>query len=155
MDNEAGAPIVSTTDLHFTILGFISGTGEAVMCAIIFTADLPVSEIPVSWKLGLDITCNADDHSKVMAGGPTCTYLGKRIPCFFGTSPKARITSTLMADMLAFLDRLGVYDRSIASPFLLFYGHHSRMMLPFLKYVNDPSHKWDCYFGVPYTTHIW
>jgi hypothetical protein len=77
MDNDAGAPIGSTTDLHFTVLRFISGTGEAVMCAIIFKSDLPVSEILVSWKLGLDITCNADDHSKVMAGGPMCTYLGK------------------------------------------------------------------------------
>jgi hypothetical protein len=36
MDNEAGAPIRSTTDLHFMVLGFITGTGEAVMCAIIF-----------------------------------------------------------------------------------------------------------------------
>jgi len=35
-DNEAGCPIDATTDLHFTVLGFISGTGEAVMCAIIF-----------------------------------------------------------------------------------------------------------------------
>ncbi len=48
--NEAGRPIGSTTDLHFTVLGFISGTGEAVMCAIIFKSDLPVSEIPISWK---------------------------------------------------------------------------------------------------------
>jgi hypothetical protein len=29
MDNEAGLPIGSTTDLHFTVLGFISGTGKA------------------------------------------------------------------------------------------------------------------------------
>jgi hypothetical protein len=141
MDNEAGLPIGSTTDLHFTVLGFISSTGEAVMCAIIFKSELPVSKIPVSWKLGLDITCDADDHDNVMTGGPTCTYLGKKIPCFFGTSLKASITSTLLADMLAFLDRLGVYDRSIANPFLLLDGHHSRMMLPFLKYVNDASHK--------------
>jgi hypothetical protein len=35
-DNEAGCPIDATTDLHFTVLGFISGTGEAVMCAIMF-----------------------------------------------------------------------------------------------------------------------
>jgi hypothetical protein len=125
------------------------------MCAIIFKSELPVSKIPVSWKLGLDITCDADDHDNVMAGGPTCTYLGKEIPCFFGTSLKASITSTLLADMLAFLDRLGVYDCSIANLFLLLDGHHSRMMLPFLKYVNHASHKWHCCFGVPYATHIW
>ncbi len=108
------------------------------MCAIIYKSDLPVSKIPVSWKLAVDITCNADDHSKVIAGGPTCTYLGKRIPCFFGTSPKASVTSILLRDMLAFLDSLGMYDCSIASPFLLLDGHRSRMRLPFLKYVNDP-----------------
>jgi len=56
------------------------------MCAIIFKSDLPVSEIPISWKLGLDITQDPEDQRNVMAGGPTCTYLGKRIPCFFGTS---------------------------------------------------------------------
>jgi len=155
VDSEAGAPIGSTTDLHFTVLGFISGTGEAVMCAVIFKSDLPVSEIPVSWKLGLDITCNADDHSKVMARGPMCTYLGKQVPCFFATSPKASITTILLRDMLAYLDSLGLYDRSIASPFLLLDGHHSRMMLPFLKCVMDPSHRWHCCFGVPYATHIW
>jgi hypothetical protein len=80
MDNEAGLPIGSTTDLHFTVLRFISGIGEAVMCTIIFKFELPVSKILVSWKLGLDITCDADDHDNVMAGGPTCTYLGKKIP---------------------------------------------------------------------------
>jgi len=90
-----------------------------------------------------------------MAGGPTCTYLGKRIPCFFGTFPKASITSTLLKDMLAFMDTLGVYDRSIALPFLLLDGHHSRMMLPFLRYIGDRSHEWKCCFGVPYVTHLW
>ncbi len=44
-NNEVGAPIGSTTDIHCTVLGFISGTGEAVMCAIIFKSDQPVSEI--------------------------------------------------------------------------------------------------------------
>ena len=29
------------------------------------------------------------------------------------------------------------------------------MMLPYLKYINDPSHKWYSCFGVPYATHIW
>jgi hypothetical protein len=97
-----------------------------------------VREIPISWKTGLDIMVDdVDDHSKVMAGGPTCTFLGKPVPCFYGTSPKASITSTMLADMLAFSDKLGLYDRSIAHPFLLLDGHHSRMSLPFLQYVND------------------
>jgi hypothetical protein len=155
-DNEAGAPTGSTTELHFTVLGFVSGTGEPVMCAIIFKSDQKISEIPISWKTGIDIMVDdVDDHNKVMAGGPNCTYLGKTVPCFYGTSPKASITSTMLAKMLEFIDRLNVFDRSIAHPFLLLDGHHSRMSLPFLQYVNDPSHKWFCCFGVPYATHIW
>jgi hypothetical protein len=30
------------------------------------------------------------------------------------------------------------YYRSFANPFQLLDGHHSRMMLPFLKYINEP-----------------
>jgi hypothetical protein len=78
--NEAGRPIGSTTDLHFTVLGFISGTGEAVMCAIIFKSDLPVMEIPISWKLGLDIRKDPEIQYNAMARGATCTYLGKKSP---------------------------------------------------------------------------
>ncbi len=153
---DGAAPAGATTDLHFTVLPFISGTGEPVLCAIIFKSEQQISEIPVNWKTGIDLTCDdADDMAKVAAGGPTCTYLGKEIPCFYGTSPKASITSQLLADMLKFLDTLGVYDRTVAHPFLLLDGHHSRMMLPFLQYVNDPRHKWYCCFGVPYATHIW
>ena len=153
---DGAAPAGATTDLHFTVLPFISGTGEPVLCAIIFKSEQQISEIPVNWKTGIDLTCDdADDMAKVAAGGPTCTYLGKEIPCFYGTSPKASIISQLLADMLKFLDTLGVYDRTVAHPFLLLDGHHSRMMLPFLQYVNDPRHKWYCCFGVPYATHIW
>ena len=115
---DGAAPAGATTDLHFTVLPFISGTGEPVLCAIIFKSEQQISEIPVNWKTGIDLTCdNADDMAKVAAGGPTCTYLGKEIPCFYGTSPKASITSQLLADMLKFLDTLGVYDRTVAHPF--------------------------------------
>ncbi len=69
--------------------------------------------------------------------------------------PKASITSTMLADRLALLDKLRLYNRSIAHPFLLHNGHHSRMSLPFLQYVNDENHKWFCCFGIPYATHVW
>jgi hypothetical protein len=110
----------------------------------------------VNWKTGIDIMVEDADVIKVVAkGGPTCTYHGKEIPWFYGTSPKASITSQLLADMLKYLDGLGIYDRTVAFPFLLLDGHHSRMMLPFLQYINDESHKWYSCFGVPYATHIW
>ncbi len=38
-DSEFGAPIGATTDIHFTVLPFILGTGEAVMCAVIFKSE--------------------------------------------------------------------------------------------------------------------
>ncbi len=89
-------------------------------------------------------------------GGPTCTYHGKEMPCVYGTSPKVSITSQCLADMLKYMDGLGIYDQTVAYPFLLLDGHHSRVMLSFLWYINDDeSHKWYSCFGVPYATHIW
>jgi hypothetical protein len=29
------------------------------------------------------------------------------------------------------------------------------MMLPYLQYICEPSHKWYSFFGVPYATHVW
>jgi hypothetical protein len=156
VDSECRAPTGVTTDIHFTVLPFISGTGEAVMVALIFKSKQDVSEIPISWKTGIDITCeNIEDTAIVMRGGPTCIFQGKTIPCFFGTSPKASITTTLLTEMLKYLDRLGVYNRDVCHPFLFLDGHHSRMMLPFLEYINDPETKWFTCFGVPYATHNW
>jgi len=57
--------------------------------------------------------------------------------------------------MLKYLDPLGVYNQDICQPFLLLDGHHSRMMLPFLQYINEPKTKWFTCFGVPYAMHIW
>ena len=47
-NSECGAPTGATTDIHYTVLPFISGTGEAVLCAIIFKSELDISEIPIS-----------------------------------------------------------------------------------------------------------
>jgi hypothetical protein len=155
---DAAAPAGATTDIHFTVLPFISSTGEPVLFAIIFKSEQDIKDIPVSWKLGVDLavqTSEADNMKNIGKGGPTCVYKGKTIPCFYGTSPKASITSTLLADMFKYLDTLGIYDQSVASPFLLLDGHFSQMMLPFLNYVNDPSHKWCVCIGVLYATHIW
>ncbi len=75
--SECGAPTGATTDLYYTVLPFISGTGEAVMCAIIFKRDQDISEIPINWKTGIGITCNdIKDNEKVMRGGTTCYFQG-------------------------------------------------------------------------------
>jgi hypothetical protein len=94
-----------TTNIHFMVHPFMSRTGEAVMCAIIFKSEQDISKIPVSWKTIIDITCgNIEDTEKVIPGGPTCFFQGKKIPCFFGTSPKASITTTLPTEILKYLD---------------------------------------------------
>jgi hypothetical protein len=155
---DAAAPAGATTDIHFTILPFTSGTGEPVLCSIIFKSEQDIKGIPLNWKLGIDLTVESGDAEvieKVGRGGPTCFYKGKEIPCFYGTSPKASITSQLLVVMLKYLETLSIHDRSIAHPFLLLDDHHSCMMLPFLKYVNRPEHNWVYCFGVPYATHIW
>ena len=155
-DDPEAAPRGATTDINFTVLAFITGIGEPLMCAVIFKSELPVSEIPLSWKLGIDITVeDLEDRTIVMKGGPCCIYNGNDIPFFYGTAQKASITSALLTEMLKFIDECGVFDRSIAKPFLLLDGHGSRMMLPFLKYIHQPANEWMCCIGVPYATHIW
>jgi hypothetical protein len=125
-DPESGAQTGASTDLHFIVLAFLSGTGKAVLCAIIFKSEQNMSEIPISWKLGVDITVDDVNNKKMaMQGGPTCTYIGKEIPAFFGTSPKASTTSQLLADMLKLIDQCGIYNQSITTPFLLLDGHIS------------------------------
>jgi hypothetical protein len=113
------APTGATTDIHFTVLAFLSATGNPVMCAVIFKSNKHVSEIPISWKLGLDITKplhlgetlseTLALSSDAMEGGPTCRYNGIEVQYFFGTSPKASITSELLMSMLQFLDGLHVF----------------------------------------------
>jgi hypothetical protein len=34
-------------------------------------------------------------------------------------------------------------------------GHISRMMGPFLEYVNNPEHRWSAILGIPYGTRLW
>jgi hypothetical protein len=169
-DGSSKGIIGSVSDLHFTVLPFIAGTGEAVMCAVILKSEKSIEDTPLSWRYGIDVTKTLQHQSEddidmflkntgtgtAMAGGPTCYFRGKEIPCFVCTSPKASITSKLLADMLAFIDSYHIFDRSTGKkPFLLLDGHHSRMDLPFLDYIHGEGHEWACCIGVPYATHIW
>lgn len=166
---STAAPIGSTSDIHFTTLCFTSALGDPIMCAVIFKSQKKQCEIPITWKLGINITkdvltgttetetimLNYGDE-KAMSGGPRCMYNGKEIPCFTGCSPKASITSKLLADMMEALDKQACFDRSNGSkPFLLLDGHHSRLELSFLDYIVDPDHEWVVCIGVPYGTHLW
>ena len=165
---ESGV-IGSTTDIHFSVLCFTSGSGQPIMCAVILKSNKDISELPDTWKLGIDIRktmvegenelnifTNNFGENKGIPGGPRCTYNGKLVPCFVGCSPKASITSELLKQMLEQMDRYMLFDRTEGKmPFLLLDGHQSRFQLPFLKYINDSNHPWMVCFGVPYGTHIW
>ncbi len=75
LDSRCGAPAGATTDLHYMVLPFISGTGKAVMCVILFKSDQNVSEFPINWKTGINITCDdIEDKETIMRGGPRETY---------------------------------------------------------------------------------
>jgi hypothetical protein len=114
----------TTTDLHFTILPFISGTGEEIMCAVVLKSENPVSELPIKWIFGLDIMKNVESgenevevfqnnfsEGKAMGGGPTCRYNGVDIPCLFVLHQRvASITTKLLCAMLDYLDKLNVFS---------------------------------------------
>jgi hypothetical protein len=159
----------ATTDMHFTVLCFTNGLGVPVMCAVLMKSTKEISEIPLSWRLGIDIRKQAETgetrvdifnanfgEGKVMPGGPVCTYNGVEMPCFIGSSPNASITSELLAAMLETMDQRNLFDRTDGKrPFLLLDGHQSRVRLPFLRYINDEAHPWMVCLGVPYGTHLW
>jgi hypothetical protein len=161
----------ATTDIHFTVLCFNAGTGQPIMCAIILKSELDMSKIPLNWKYGIDITKylriegsdddeelfqNSSGLGEAMQGGTRCLFQGKLIPCFVCTSPKASISSSLLAEILRFIDSYGVFDRSgNKKPVLILDGHHSRFDLPFLDYIHDENNKWVVCIGVPYGTHFW
>jgi hypothetical protein len=166
----------AVNDDHFTFLCFQSGSGEPIMCAIIFKSERKTGEIPQSWKTGIDIrklrneAILPDSQNDVaqlyldnetledgaIGGGPVCTFRGKRIDCYCTCSPNASITSAILTDLLRTIDKHQVYDRLQGTkPLLLLDGHHSRMDLEFLEYINQPGTEWNVCIGVPYGTHLW
>jgi hypothetical protein len=154
------------SNIHFTVLAFISATGHAIMCAIIMKT---VADLPISWKLVIDISkeketgeallevYNNNLQTGMSIGGPRCIYLGKTIPCFVCLSPNASITSELLAKMLSTIDEAGVFVRNeeVGIPSFSSTATTVETRLPFLNYINDPAHLWKVCIGVPYATHMW
>ena len=84
-------------------------------------------------------------------------FNGTNIPCYINASPKGSITFDILADILKWIDDKGVYPQKEngPTPFLLLDGHGSRLGVPFLSYINNLSHKWVVYIGVPNGTSVW
>jgi len=112
----------NTKDAHFTVLGFTTASGEAVMCAIIFAA----KEMDPLWVQGLDPFTEWEGEEfdierntgrgKRHPEGPECKFKGISVPCFCGYSESGSITSHLLAAMLKFMDGLNLFDRSDGIP---------------------------------------
>jgi hypothetical protein len=162
------------TDNHYSVLCFQSATGEPIMCAIIFKSESKVRQIPQHWISGIDIRKinkatnlpKTDESIAAMyveegengaiGGGPSCYFRGIKIPCYCCCSASASISSTLLTDMLRYMNSFNIFDRTAGEkPLLLLDGHHSRMDLEFLEYINTNKHMWHVNIGVPYGTHIW
>ena len=91
-----------TKDAHFTILGFTTGNGKPLMCAIIF-AEKSVKD---DRKTGFDpfVKWIGEEHEieknmgegKALPLGPECLLNGKIISCFCCCSDSGTITGTLL-----------------------------------------------------------
>jgi hypothetical protein len=66
------------------------------------------------------------------------------------------ITSEELTLMLKYMDERGAIGRSDGiDPMIILDGHISRMMGPFLDYINHPDHIRGAMLGIPYSTHLW
>ena len=163
---EKAQNIVSAGDCRYTTVGFTAVTGEPVLAVIIIQAKkLEYSEIN-----GLDVTKIQDstNHNltskdvlenigtvKLYPQGPVCHFCGVRIPAIVTCSEDGGINADILTDCLRYLDKLGIYDRSIAIPMLICDGHQTRFNLVFMKYTNTKATRWNGAIGVLYGTHIW
>jgi hypothetical protein len=142
----------STTDIRFTVLPVSNAVGHAVLCVVIFQSES--QEIPFNWISGIDtfataiddddkgnwLRKNSDGVGKRMPYGP-CYKVGEvDVPAFVTVSQPGGITGQMLADVLEYLDKLGVFPGDEGpDPMIILDGHNSRFSLPFLCYINDPA----------------
>jgi hypothetical protein len=112
----------TASDAHFTVLGFTAGTGEPVICAIIFAA----SEMTQELQLGVDIWAPMVEGDgsirgnygpgKQYPGAPTCNFCGIFVPRLICCSLKGGITSELLQAMLECMNLLDLFPRMHDGP---------------------------------------
>jgi hypothetical protein len=160
----------NTTDHRASVLPIVSARGDLVLLAVVFMSDS--AEVPALWASGIDVTVdpittedgnvdvfNKENHGpgNYLPGATVCEYRGKKVPTQFYTSPKGSITGEILVQILEFLDSRDLFERRPdgPEPCILLDGHESRLKPSFLKYINNPNHKWHVGVGVPYLTHLW
>ncbi|CAB9520434.1 expressed unknown protein [Seminavis robusta] len=150
-----------TADILFTVSPIRNALGEPVLAVVVLQSES--TEIPEDWKLGIDIAADLLGGAD-MAGvevvrrnpsGPSCVVGGKEVPCFMDVSPHGGITSQVLANVLAYLDKLDVFPRDQGPlPCMILDGHNERFGVPFVRYVLDKQHEWHAFKGVPYGSHL-
>ena len=156
---------ISICDKLYTMIGLTALNREPVMCVVIFAGKRP-NEL---CETGLDLYAptvgepsdpdffeNNSGPGKRFPGGPTCEYLGKKVPCFCAWTEKGGVTSEVLVKMLQTLDKYEIFDREHGIvPFLIADGHGSRFELEFLQCICNPKNELALCIGVPYGTALW
>ena len=130
------------------------------MAIIIFAGE----ELSFEQRMGHDIRVPFDTSKsvtknsgpgKLFPGAPICIFRGGK-SCSRCVLKKGSITSGILRRAFERLDELGVYERRLNLKIMaLFDAHDSRLQVPFLGYVNDPTHCWILFIGLPNGTHKW
>jgi hypothetical protein len=62
------------------------------------------------------------------------------------------MSGSILTKIFQTLDTIKLFDEARTKgrrPFVLLDGHSSRFNLEFLAYMNDNSHRWSVYIGIP------
>ena len=131
------------------------------MVIVIFAAE----ELSFEQRMGHNIcvpynhTKSMKDNSrpgKIFPRGLSCMFRGVLISVLVTSSYKGSIKNDILTAVFQRLDELGVYARTPdRNPFALCNAHGSRIQVPFLRYINNPTHRLVFCIGLPNGTHKW
>lgn len=145
--------VSSSSDHHYTTLGFTDGLGQPVCCCVILAGEtntilnvlgvdmnnLKKHYIRVSDMSDEDLIRMMEekynDTRKIFPGGPTCHVGDKVIPTFITCSPSGGITAKILTQCVRHIDKYLALDGSVVTPSLVLDGHNSRFDFEFLTYI--------------------
>lgn len=165
-DSDAPRKRCNSKHCKYTSMSFTAADSNLAMLAVIVEGN----SLTCGEKHGEDFTkkqINAEEGSEInevllntgkdkfYPSRYTAIHNGKHVPIFGGCLEHGGITPELLRKMLERFDKLEVFDRSVAIPFLLLDKHGSRFDFLFLEYIKKPATKQYVCIGVPYGTHAW
>ena len=157
--------LVGIRHSHFTVVPVSDFNGRLRFIVVIFAA----KKLDPLWTHGVDVFAELDNSGPLSNFGPGKRYPGlnlvhpdgEEVPTMFAASKKGSMTSPILRDMYAAMDRLGIAKRGVDEngiryvPASLIDGHVSRMGEDFLTYVCNEETKWVSMLGAPYGTGLW